>query len=159
MAQSGKRILLIDADLREPRLQAIFRVAVDVGLASVLTDSAEAADAIQRTEVAGLDLLPAGPVPSDPAEVLASPRFGELFESLRDPYDFVLVDTAPLLQVTDPCIVAPNVDGVLLAIRNSRSGRPEADRAREILDTLHVNVLGVVVSGIDGSDRLVRCGR
>src|SRR5207237_9002424 len=80
--------------------------------------------------------------------LLTSPQFKELLEKLRGQYDFVLVDTPPLLAVTDPCVVAPCVDGVLLNIRISKNGRPNAERAREILHTLGVTIFGVVVNGV-----------
>ena len=97
-----------------------------------------------------LSILPSGPTPFNPAELLTSPRFVELLESIRQQttrYDFVLVDTPPLLAVTDPCVVAPHVDGILLTIRISRHGHQGALRAKEILGTLGVAVVGVVVNG------------
>ena len=98
--------------------------------------------------VPGLFVLPCGPLPPNPAELLTSPRFKEVLDELRAQYDFVLVDTPPLLAVTDPCVVAPRVDGVVLTMRMSKKSRPKAERAREILSTLGVKVLGVVVNGV-----------
>src|SRR5206468_9437546 len=103
----------------------------------------------RQTAVANLSLLPAGPPPPNPAELLTSPRFASLLELLREQYDFVIVDTPPLLAVTDASVVAPRVDGVLLLIRLRKGDRPAAERAREILATLRANVLGVVVNGVD----------
>jgi capsular exopolysaccharide synthesis family protein len=148
IAQSGKRVILIDADCRRPRQHKIFGVAAEAGLAAVIADRVEAKDVIQPTAVLGLSLLPCGPVPPNPAELLTSPRFKELLDAIREDYDFVLVDTPPLLAVTDPCAVAPRVDGIFLVVRLTRQGRPQAERARAILGTLAVNVLGVVVNGV-----------
>jgi polysaccharide biosynthesis transport protein len=148
IAQSGKRVLLIDADLRRPRLHRIFSIDALAGLGAVLTGNAKASEVVQATAAAGLSLLPCGVVPPNPSELLTAPRFKELLEAMRAEYDYVLVDTPPLLVVTDPCVVAARVDGVFLTIRLTRKGRPDAERAREILAGLHVKVFGVVVNGI-----------
>jgi polysaccharide biosynthesis transport protein len=148
IAQSGKRVILIDADCRRPRQHKIFGLSANAGLAAVIADRVEPKDVIQTTAVGGLSVLPCGPVPPNPAELLTSPRFKELLDAIREEYDFVLVDTPPLLAVTDPCVVAPRVDGIFLVIRLSRQGRPNAERARTILAGLGVNVLGVVVNGM-----------
>lgn len=148
VAQSGKRIILIDADFRRPRIHKIFGVGNDVGFTSVLTGQCELREAIQPSAIPGLSLLSSGPIPPNPAELLTSPRFKELIDELREQFDFVIVDTPPLLVVTDPCVVAPRVDGVLLCIRVAKNGRPVAERAREVLASLGANVLGVVVNGV-----------
>ncbi len=107
IAQSGKRIILVDADLRRPRLHKMLGLAAaDGGLASVIAGQTSLADAVQQTTVPGLNVLPCGPLPPNPAELLTSPRFQDLLDELRGQYDFVLVDTPPLLAVTDPCVVA-----------------------------------------------------
>ena len=147
IAQSGKRILLIDADLRKPRQHKVFGLQPKVGLASVIAGEAEWKDAVHATPVPGLSLMPCGPHPQNPAELLTQPRFKELLDALREEYDFVLIDTPPLLAVSDPSVVAPRADGVLLVVRVSKNGRPSAERARDILRTLGVRVLGVIVNG------------
>ncbi len=149
IAQSGKKAILIDADFRRPRIHKVLGVTNEVGFTSVLTGQCELHEAIQPTAVPGLSILACGPNPPNPAELLTSPRFKELVDELREQFDFVLLDTPPLLVVTDPCVVAPRVDGVLLCIRVARNGRPVAERAWEILTSLGANVLGVVVNGIN----------
>jgi succinoglycan biosynthesis transport protein ExoP len=148
IAQSGKRILLIDADLRRPRLHKALGVPGQTGLASVIAGQAELSAAVRETTVPGLSVLPCGAVPANPAELLTSPRFKEIIELLRGQYDFVLIDTPPLLAVTDPSVVAPRVDGVLLTIRLSRQSVPQCVRAKEVLDALGARLLGVVVNGV-----------
>ena len=120
IAQSGKRTLLIDADLRKPRVQQIFSLTAPVGLTSVISGEAEYVDAIQRSCVPNLSFLPCGPIPASPAELLTSPRFAELLQLFRDQYDYVLLDSPPVLAVTDAAVVAHHVDGVLLVVRTSR---------------------------------------
>jgi capsular exopolysaccharide synthesis family protein len=149
MAQSGKKVLIVDADCRRPRQHKVLGLAASVGLADVLAGLTGIDDAIRATATEGLSLLPCGSLPPNPAELLTSPRFQELLGELRQRYDFVLVDTPPLLAVTDPCVVAARVDAVLLTIRMSRKCRPGAVRAREILAALGVKILGVVVNGLD----------
>src|SRR5581483_10648010 len=102
----------------------------------------------QPTAVSNLDVLPCGSRPANPAELLTLPRFEELLNELRGRYDFVIVDTPPLLAVSDPSVVAPRVDGVLLTIRVSKNGRPQAERAKEILSGLGAHILGVVVNAV-----------
>lgn len=147
IAQSGKRTLLIDADFRKPRVHKIFNVPATVGMASVMAGQCDLGSAAQPTAVPNLSVMPCGPRPVNPAELLTSPKFKDLLEELRHQYDFVVVDTPPILVVTDPAVVAPRVDGVVLCIRVTKNGRPYAERAREVLASLGANVLGVVVNG------------
>jgi capsular exopolysaccharide synthesis family protein len=148
IAQSGKRVLLIDADCRRPRQHKVFNVPHNVGLASVLLGQTMAHEAVQKTTIPGLDMMPCGPIPPNPSELLVSPRFKEVLEMFRADYDFVLVDTPPVLAVTDPCVVAGKVDGLVVAIRLTRKGRPDAERAKEILQQVGANVFGIVVNGV-----------
>jgi capsular exopolysaccharide synthesis family protein len=148
IANSGKKILLIDADFRRPRIHRIFGQEAECGFSSVINGEAELPDAIQPTCVENLSIMPCGPKPSNPAELLTLPRVKELIDVLRDDYDFVMLDTPPVLVVTDPCAVAPRVDGVLLTIRISKNARPDAVRAAGVLSTLGAKVLGVVVNGV-----------
>lgn len=147
IAQSGKRTLLVDCDFRKPRVHKIFNVPATVGMASVMVGQADLNSAAQPTVIPNLSVMPCGPRPANPAELLTSPRFKELLEELRSKYDFVVVDTPPVLVVTDPAVVAPRVDGVVLCIRVTKNGRPFAERAREVLASVGANVLGVVVNG------------
>jgi capsular exopolysaccharide synthesis family protein len=148
IAQSGKKVLLIDADCRRPRQHKVFGLSAPVGLANVIAGETEFAAALQASCTRGLDVLPAGPIRPNPAELLTSPRFQALLDTVREQYDYVLVDTPPLLAVTDPCVVAAHADGLFLVIRLTREARPKAERAREILSSLGVKVFGVVVNGI-----------
>jgi capsular exopolysaccharide synthesis family protein len=147
IAQSGKRVVLVDADLRRPGLHRLFGLPAESGLASVLAGEAEIPDAVRPSGVPGLWVLPGGPRPPNPAELLTSPRLPELLAHLRERFDFVLVDTSALLAVSDPGAVAPRVDGVLLVVRVGKDNRPQAERARELLGTLKATVAGVVVNG------------
>ncbi|MDA7980514.1 MAG: polysaccharide biosynthesis tyrosine autokinase [Pirellulales bacterium] len=148
VAQSGKKVLLIEADFRRPRCHKVFGLDNTVGISSVITSETEIADATQKSGVENLSVMTCGPRPGNPAELLTSPVFEEMIDAVREEYDFVIVDTPPLLVVTDPSVVASRVDGVLLVMRLSKRTRDSARRSCEILGSLGVNVLGVVVNGI-----------
>lgn len=148
IAQSGKRVVLLDADFRKPRQHKVFGVNPHHGLASVICGEAELKEAIYDTGVPNLSLMPCGPIPPNPAELLTSPQFKQLLDQVRQDFDIVLVDTPPVLAVTDPSVVAPRVDGLILVVRVSKNGRPHAERAKEILSTLGAKVLGIVVNGV-----------
>jgi len=150
MAQSGKRVLLVDADFRRPRVHKLFGAEPIVGLSSIIKGTADLSDAVVASEVENLYLLPCGPRPANPSELLSSPRFSEMIHVLREQYDIVLIDTPPVLAVTDPCVVAPRVDGVVMLIRITKHVRPHAKRALESLESLGANILGIVVNGVGG---------
>jgi capsular exopolysaccharide synthesis family protein len=148
IAQSGKRVVVVDADLRKPRQHKIFGVVTDRGVAAVIAGEIGVLDAVQATAIPGVSLLPCGKRPDNPAELLTSPLFPEMIERLREEYDFVLIDTPPLLVVSDASAVAPRADGVLMVVRLSKNGRPAAERAKELLSSVGAKILGVVVNGV-----------
>jgi len=148
VAQSGKRVVLIDCDFRKPRVHKIFHIdKPEVGLASIITGESTTVAAVRPTAVDNLFILPCGPRPANPAELLTSPEFQAVIDKLRAEYEFVIIDTPPVLAVSDPLVVAPRVDGVLLVFRMTKKARPTAERAREQLGAVGANVLGVVVNG------------
>ncbi|MCA9217794.1 MAG: CpsD/CapB family tyrosine-protein kinase, partial [Planctomycetales bacterium] len=151
IAQLGRRVLLIDADLHRPQQHGLFDVTAEQGLASVITNGISASDAICETKVSGLSLLPAGPQHGSVSELFTSPQFKELLDSLRDEYDYVLLDTEPLLVVSDPCVIASQVDGVLLGLSPTKDSRWRAERASEILATIGVQPIGAVINGVTGT--------
>ncbi len=154
IAQSGKRVALVDCDFRKPRIHKMFDLSTsEVGLAGVIAGEVPLPAAVRPSGLPNLDLLPCGPRPTNPAELLTSPQFQEMLTELRQTYDFVIVDTPPLLAVSDPAVVAPRVDGVLLVFRMTKKVRPAAERAREQLAALGANVLGVVVNGWSSGGR------
>jgi capsular exopolysaccharide synthesis family protein len=148
LAQSGVKVLLVDADLRRPKVHTNFGLEKSPGLTNLIRGSVELPEAIHRSAIENLDLMPSGPRPRNPSELLALPRFKELLATLRDRYDFVIIDSPPVLAVTDPGAIAVRADGVLLALQIRRKAKPSAQRAVEILTELGANVLGVVVNGV-----------
>jgi polysaccharide biosynthesis transport protein len=107
IANSGKRTLLVDADFRRPRVHKMFGISDSTGLSEVMNGTVELADAIQEPEIENLSILVCGKRPANPAELLTSSQFQQLIEVVREKYEFVIVDTPPILAVTDPLAVAP----------------------------------------------------
>lgn len=155
IAHSGKKVLLIDGDFRRPRCHQIFGLDNDAGMSSVIEGGAEWTDAVQSTEVDNLSVLPCGPKPDQPSELLTSRRFEELIALFRDRYELVIIDTPPVMAVTDPLTVAPRVDSVLVVLRLTKSARNAASRTLAALDEIGAKVLGVVVNGIGHGERYV----
>lgn len=149
IAQAGKKVILLDCDFRKPRVHSLFNIPKpELGLASVTGGQTALSTAIRHSAVAHLDLLPCGPRPSNPAELLSSSKFQEVLTELRKQYDFVIVDTPPLLAVSEPRVVAQRVDGVLMVFKITKKARPQAERAREQLTDMGANLLGVIVNGV-----------
>lgn len=146
LAQVGKKVLLIDANLRQPHLHTHFGLPNQLGLSMLLAGEAEFASTIRHTGTPGLSIISGGPVSSNPGELLTSPRLKEILETARNQFDFVVLDTPALVNVIDSCVVAPQVDGVLLTLRIAKNGRPYAQQACERLKTMGANVFGVVVN-------------
>lgn len=151
ISQSGKRVLAIDVDLRKPRLSASFSMEEHVGLTDVLTGKCDWREACHPSGIDHLDVMPCGPIPSNPSEALTLPEMRELLELVRDHYDYILIDTPPLLVVSDPSIVATMVDTVILTMRIRRKSRPNSKEALSILRSMGANVLGVVINNSDES--------
>lgn len=149
-AQAGKRTLLIDGDMRRPGLTKLMELSGEPGLSTVLRDETPIAesmhDRIVTTQQAGLDVLPAGPKPSNPAELLTSSRLSELLGWAEAHYDQVLVDAPPSLAVADVQIISRLVDGAILTVRPDRNKRSMVIRAAEALTSLGCPLLGVVVN-------------
>jgi succinoglycan biosynthesis transport protein ExoP len=147
MAQSGKKVLLIDSDLRRPALHTLFGMRRDIGVTEVMSGEIDLLTAAQQSVVDGLSVLTCGSLPSNPAEMLASGSYATMLRNVAQEFDIVLVDTPPLLAVSDPCIVAPNTDGLVLVLRMGKNKRNAARRATELIDTNNIRVIGVVCNG------------
>jgi len=148
LAQSGVKVLLMDADFRRPKVHLNFGIEKTNGLSNLIRGTIELPEAIHASHIENLDLLPAGPRPRNPSELLTLPRYKELLATLRDRYDFVIIDSPPMLAVTDPGAIAARADGVLIALQIRRKVKPSAIRAIELLSDLGANILGIVVNGV-----------
>ncbi len=146
MAQSGKKVLLIDADLRRPTVHRLFGARGDVGLSEVLRQEIAWENAVQPSRIDGLNLLPCGQCPQNPAELLSLAGLGHLLRQARAEYDYILVDSPPILAVSDPCIISPHVDGLLLVVRLNKNKRAALTRTREALETHGVPLYGILAN-------------
>ena len=157
MAQLGRQVLLIDADLRKPRMHRVFNLSNREGLVHCLTGGEPLEQLIQPTGVNGLFLLPSGTIPPNPSELLASDRMRELLEVAQRRFDLVIVDTPPLLAVTDAAVLGSMVDGVVLCLHAGRVQRGEAVASSDRLRVSGARVLGTVlnryVAGKGGDDK------
>jgi capsular exopolysaccharide synthesis family protein len=148
MAQAGQRTLVLDADFRHPRQHEIFKVANDSGLSTVLQSGQDFEKYILHSEQAGLDILPAGPPPSQPSELLGGRTFLELVRKLGERYDLVLIDSPPVTAFADSLILSARSDVTLLVLREEHSHRNLAEETRKSLAGVGANVCGVVVNGV-----------
>jgi len=147
IAQSGKRVILVEADLRRPSFSNVFGKNPDIGFSQVLEGSDRWQDNLLTfPEIPNLAVLPSGQRPQHPAELLTGPLLAETLDQMKEAYDYVIVDTPPLLPVTDPCSVAARADGVILVVQMGRNTRPNAERACSLLETLGVRLLGNVMN-------------
>ncbi len=152
LAQSGKSVLLIDADMRRPTVKRLFGLKGTVGLSALLDEtSLDASEAIESVSFEGttLDIMTSGECPFDPGERLMSPRMENLLTMLRDRYEWIIIDSPPVLAVTDSATLSRIVDGVILVVRMNGRTRMGAIRAAETLRTLGASVLGIIANGID----------
>lgn len=148
LAQRGKKVLLIDTDLRRPRIHRAFGVSARVGVSSVLVDEASLAEAVQPLEVDGLSFLGAGPVPPNPSELLHSEPFGGLLKRASAEYDIVILDSPPLGAVTDPAVIAPQIDGVVVVVKAHSTTRERLVSALRQLTDVGATILGGVLNDV-----------
>lgn len=152
LAQSGKRVLLVDADLRRPRIHKVFGVRPPVGVTSILIGEATLDEAVLPTAVPNLELLACGPVPPNPVELLHSQRASDLLSLLRQKYDRVIFDTPPVTAVTDALALGPQLDGVVLVLRSRQTRRDQATVVVRQLRSLGSRIAGCVLNAVDLRD-------
>jgi polysaccharide biosynthesis transport protein len=149
MAQAGARVLLVDTDLRKPRLHRTFGVPGEGGLTSVLVDTLTLDQAIKATDIAGLDILPCGPLPPNPAEILHTDRFAKLVEQLDARYDRIIFDSPPVHAVTDAVILSQITEGTIFVVKASKTTKESVRRALRRLRDVNARLLGVVLNDLD----------
>lgn len=148
-AQQGKKVLLIDADLRKPTVHYTFRLNNTFGLSNYLVGDYELEKTVQKTNVDNLDIMTCGPIPPNPSELLGSKSMKKLLENSQEIYDIVIFDTPPVLAVTDSQILSNLVDGVLLVVRSKQTEKEAAKRAKDLLEKADANILGAVLNDRD----------
>jgi len=149
-AQNEKKVIIIDCDLRKPSVHKNFKISNLSGLSEVLIGKANLDEVIQsRNE--NLDILPSGKIPPNPSEMLSSTAMSNLIENLREKYDIVILDSAPLQAVTDAQILSTKADGTILVIRAQRTNRDSVIEAKNLLSKVDANILGTVLHAVENT--------
>ena len=146
LAQTGLRVLLVDGDLRRPKVASLLGLERSVGLTTVLVGRSELQDSIQKHTDSGIFFLASGPIPPNPTEVLQSRAAQELFDRVSQMFDMVIIDGPPLLPVSDAAIMARDVDGAILVVRHAKTTKEQLRQAAVRLAQVDANLLGVTVN-------------
>lgn len=149
LALAGERVLLVDADMRKPRVHEVFGKSQKPGLSNILVGTARASESVHKTSIPTLWILPAGEYPPNPAELLGSKRCRELLGSLRAHFDWVVIDTPPIMAVTDAAVVGHSVSGVLFVVGSEMTARASAHRAVQQLEQSRARMVGAVLNRVD----------
>jgi succinoglycan biosynthesis transport protein ExoP len=152
LAQDGRRVVILDCDLRRPRLHQVFQVENSPGLTSYLTGSITLAEILKPTEVDNLVLLPAGPAPPSPAELLNSQAYKNLLQNLRQDFDHLIIDTPPTLGFADARVVAVQADGVLLVAKHQSTSREAGRLSRQLFLQVNARMLGMILNQVGTRD-------
>ncbi|WP_341805420.1 CpsD/CapB family tyrosine-protein kinase [Priestia megaterium] len=149
LAQQGKKVLLIDADLRKPSIHYIFRTENTKGLTSVLTNRFGIETAITKTGISNLSILTSGPIPPNPAELLNSESMRSIMQDLKNKFDYLIFDTPPTLSVTDSQVLSNKCDGIVIVISSGKTTIEEAKNTKKLLSNTGAHLLGVVLNGAE----------
>jgi capsular exopolysaccharide synthesis family protein len=149
LAQAGQRVLHIDADMRRPRVHEIFETSPEPGLSNLLVGDCKPSEAVRKTAVQNLWILPAGMIPPNPAELLGSKRCGEYFGRLSEHFDWVVIDSPPVMAVADAAILANSATGVVFVVGSDQTSRHSAKAAIEQLQSVGAHVIGAVLNRAD----------
>ncbi len=147
MAQGERRTILVDADLRRPSLHEMFAVSNERGLTTMILETEAVQDPpLLDVGVENLQLMPSGPLPPNPADILGSGKMEQVIGALKERADIILFDAPPVVAVTDAAVLGTKVDGVLLVVSAGRTRRDHAERAKELLERVHIRILGAVLN-------------
>src|SRR5205807_9418211 len=152
LSNIGKRVVVVDCDLRRPRIHSFFHVPNDLGFTSVLLGEVPLGDVMQTVGRRHLMLLASGPLPPNPSELLSSPRTAQVLRALQAEADVVLVDSPPVLPVTDSAVLSAHVDATLLVMRAGVTTRRQLTRAVEVLEQVASPLVGTVLNGVTADE-------
>lgn len=148
-AMADQKVLLVDCDLRRPKLSRLIQVGSKVGLSNLIVNPKLLDEAVKQTHVPGLDVILSGNVPPNPSELLGSARMGNLLSQLKEHYDYIFLDSPPVNMVTDAVVLAPKSDGVIFLVRSGHSERGAVMHAVEQLEYAKAKILGFVLNDVD----------
>jgi capsular exopolysaccharide synthesis family protein len=146
LAQTGARVIIIDADMRKPRIHKVFGKENGVGLSSFLSGNAELEAVVQKSKIPDLYYIPSGPIPPNPSELLGSVLFKKMIEGLGSRFHYLIIDSPPLLAFSDSVIISTNVDGVVMVVIGGKTPRETLKRSKEVLLQVDARILGVVIN-------------
>jgi capsular exopolysaccharide synthesis family protein len=149
LSQTGARVLIIDADLRKPRVHRVFNEENGVGLSNFLSGHAALESIIKKTDIPNLYYIPSGPIPPNPSELIGSNLFKSMMQSLGERFDHLVLDSPPVLGFADAIILSTSVDGIILVVLGGKTPRETLQRAKEVLHQVNAKILGVVINRID----------
>jgi capsular exopolysaccharide synthesis family protein len=149
MAQAGRRVVLLDCDMRRPRMHRVFGMEKDQGVTTTLLDLENLAQVEHETPIQNLSVVTTGPLPPNPAEILHSEAFGKMLRMLRDRYDCVVIDSPPVVPVTDSAILSTSVDGTILVVRAFKTTKDLARRAVRSIRDVGGHLVGTVLNSVD----------
>ena len=150
MAQAGEKTILLDADLRKPKIEKSFNISAEHGMTEVLAGTESLDSVIRKTDKNGLDIITCGSIPPNPSELLGSKKMDELLKELEARYDRIVIDSPPVLAVTDAVVLSGKVDGVIIVVRANETNRNAVLKSKEMLDTVKAaNQIGVVLNMVD----------
>jgi capsular exopolysaccharide synthesis family protein len=152
LAQAGKKVVIVDADLRKPCQNRIFKLKGMSGLTNYLAAGMVLRDLVQPTAVPNLYLIAAGPVPPNPVELLGSEKMAVMLDELKKVFDYILLDTPPALAVSDAVVMGPHLDGAILVVRGGQTSRDALRSAREMLDRHKIKTVGVIINDVQVRD-------
>jgi len=145
-AKEGKKVLLIDGDMRKPTIHRIFSINNRIGLSNVLANQYTVSEVIRSSSIDNLNILPSGPIPPNPVELLSSPNLTVMLKDIRESYDMILIDTPPILSVADGLIISSLSDGVVLVVQAGKVKRQLIIKSKEKLEYVKAPILGAVLN-------------
>jgi capsular exopolysaccharide synthesis family protein len=152
LSQLGSSVLIIDCDLRKPSVHKVLGVDHVIGLSTYLSRRGKLEECIQELPIPNLSVLAAGRIPPNPAEMISSARMKEMLQLLGERFDHIVIDSPPLLKVTDPVILSTMVDGVILVVHGGKSTREVVRRTRYELSLAGARIFGVVLNNVSAGD-------
>lgn len=152
-AQTDKKVLVIDGDLRKPTMHHALQVSNRLGLTNLLTNQLTITDVLQVSSVPNLQIITSGPIPPNPSEILSSKKMLSVLDELKQQFDIILIDAPPAIAVTDAQIIATRSDGVILVVNSDKTKRDVVLKAKQNLENVRARILGVVLNNVDRKNK------
>ncbi|MBN1967744.1 MAG: polysaccharide biosynthesis tyrosine autokinase [Candidatus Delongbacteria bacterium] len=149
IAQSGKKVVLVDADLRRPVVHKNFNLLREIGITDYLLKNSKVDEIAKKTDIENLHVITCGDIPPNPSELLGAKKMDSFINDLKEVYDFVIFDTPPVITVTDAAVLSRKTDGLVLVVSSGSVSRVEVERSKDLLDSVGANIIGIVLNNLD----------